>query len=176
MTRKLSIFAILIFFFANTQAQNVKFGYIDSEKLMQELPETATAKATLEKETKDAEKHIATMQAEYQKLYQSYVENDQLAKESTEKWSSLIKTEKETEIQALMQRMQEFEKTASTSLQQKQAQLLQPIIDKVNKAIEEVGKEGKFTEIKDVTQMLYFSKEQFIDITPLVKKKLEITE
>jgi len=115
------------------------------------------------------------MQTEYQKLYQEYMENDGLDPKSPEKWSSLIKSEKEAEITALGQRIQEFEQSATASLQKKQTELLQPIIDKVNKAISEVGKEGKYTEIKEKTMLLYYSEEQFTDVTPLVRKKLGLT-
>ena len=175
MTTKISIISILLFFYFSVSAQTYKFGYIDTDKLVQELPESKTAKEVLEKETKDAEKHITTMQTEYQKLYQEYMENDGLDPKSPEKWSSLIKSEKEAEITALGQRIQEFEQSATASLQKKQTELLQPIIDKVNKAISEVGKEGKYTEIKEKTMLLYYSEEQFTDVTPLVRKKLGLT-
>lgn len=175
MTTKFSIFAIMLFFVANVSAQNLKFGHIDSQKLLQELPETAVAKTALEKETKDAEKHITNMQTETQKLYQEYMENEQLAATSPEKWSSLIKSEKETEIQSLQQRMEEFQQSAQASLQKKQTELLQPIIDKIEKAIQDVATEGDFIFVFDDSTLLFSSKTKSIDITDLVKKKLGLT-
>jgi len=58
---------------------------------------------------------------------------------------------------------------------QKESQLLQPIIEKADKAIKEVGKENGYTYIFDLSRgsVVYFS-EVSEDVLPLVKKKLGI--
>jgi outer membrane protein len=88
----------------------------------------------------------------------------------------LIRQTKEKEIVDLQERLQNFQQTAQQDIQQKEAELWQPVIDKANNAIQEVGKENGFTYIFDVSAgvVLYFSPES-IDVLPLVKTKLGIT-
>ena len=54
----------------------------------------------------------------------------------------------------------------------KEQELLEPILSKARKAIEEVAKEGKYTYIFDKTggTILYANESE--DVLPLVKKKL----
>ena len=75
----------------------------------------------------------------------------------------------------MQQRIQGFQQTAQQDLQQKEAELFQPIMDKAQSAIEAVAKANGFTHVFDLGAggVLYFS-EQSIDILPLVKKELGI--
>ena len=75
----------------------------------------------------------------------------------------------------LEQRISTFNQTASADLQQKQQELLTPVIDKIRKAIEEVGAENGFTYIFDMAaQSIIYQSPKANDVTPLVKKKLGI--
>jgi outer membrane protein len=145
-----------------------KFGHIDSQKLLASMPERTTAQTQLQEESKGLEKELVTMQEELQAKYQDY-----MAKETT--LTALVKQTKQTELQDMQTRIQTFQQTAQEMLEKKEAELLQPIIDKAKKAIEEVGKEKGFIYVMDssVGVILYFSEESE-DITPLVKKKLGI--
>jgi outer membrane protein len=104
------------------------------------------------------------MQAELQQLY-----NDYMAKES--QMSDLIKKTKQTELQEKGSRIEKFQQDAQISLQEKEKELLTPIIDKAKNAIRDVAKENGYTYIFDsaVGVTLY---EGGDDILPLVKKKL----
>lgn len=164
----------LIFSFGFTSAQKFKFGHTNSQEIMQALPDTQNAKTELEKLAKQHTDRFNAMKAEYEKKYTEYIENSQLKPESPEKWDELTYADKETELQSLQQRLTNYEAMAQQKLQEKQNELLKPITDKVTKAITDVAKEGAFTYIFDISTLLYFSEEQSIDITPLVKKKLGI--
>ncbi len=168
--------AIMLLMLGNVSAQKYKFGHLDSQGLLVSLPETATAKKTLEAEKKKIETRLLAMQTESQEKYKLYMENEQLAAASPEKWSALEKRDKEAEIQSLQQRMQTFQASAEQELAKKQSELYEPILKKVDDAIKAVAAEGKFTYLFDVNAVLYFSPTQSIDVTSLVKKKLGITE
>ncbi|GAI87966.1 unnamed protein product, partial [marine sediment metagenome] len=92
-----------------------------------------------------------------------------------ENLTTLIKQTKEQEINDLDQRIRGFETTAQQELQRKEAELFQPIYEKASNAVQEVGKENKFTYIFDLAArpLIYFS-EDSENILPLVKKKLGI--
>jgi outer membrane protein len=67
--------------------------------------------------------------------------------------------------------------TAQTQLQEKQAELFQPVYEKVEKAIKDVGKENDYLYIFNSLQgssLVFFDKEKSADVTTLVKAKLKI--
>lgn len=147
-------------------AQNLKFAHIDTQKLLAEYPEKIAAETQLQDEAKKLEDQLKTMSQDLQQKYEEYVtKRDSLP--------DLIRATKEKEIQDADQRIQSYQQMAQQSLAQKEQQLLAPIIDKVQKAIDEVGKEQGFIYIFDIsTQVILYKSEQSIDAAPFVKTKL----
>jgi outer membrane protein len=87
--------------------------------------------------------------------------------------SQLIRSTREKEIQDYDQRIQNFNKLAQQSLSQKEQELLQPIIEKVEKAIQAVGEEQGFIYIFDLSsQVILYNSDQSVDCEELVKAKL----
>ncbi|MCF6185018.1 MAG: OmpH family outer membrane protein [Bacteroidales bacterium] len=160
--------------FSTVSAQKFKFGFTDSQKLVQEMPETKKAQEELKALTEKHTKRFQDMQAEYQKKYQDVVENSQLADASPEKWDELTMQDKQAELMSLQQRMQSYEQSAQKSINDKQVELLTPITEKVQKAIKDVAEEGGYTFIFDKSTLLYISKTQSTDVTDAVKKKLMV--
>ncbi|MFW9598049.1 MAG: OmpH family outer membrane protein, partial [Paludibacter sp.] len=77
--------------------------------------------------------------------------------------------------QELETRVTNFRQQAYQDIQKKQQDMFAPIRDKVTKAINEVGAEGKFTYIFDLgTQTIIYKAPNAIDITAAVKKKLAL--
>ncbi len=148
-----------------------KFGHIDSQVLFDQMPEKDKAQKELEKEAKSLEDQLELMQVEANKKYNELIENEKLDKSSDKKWTSAIREYKEKEIKDLQNRIQEFQMSAQQTLQKKRNELLQPITEKINKAIKKVAEQNGFTYIFEVNMLLYFSKDSE-DITPLVKKEL----
>jgi outer membrane protein len=173
---KISFLAVVILLASNVYAQKLKFGHTDSQKLVEEMPELKAAQETLKLEQKKIEDHLMAMQTEYQGKVQEYLENEQLDPKSPEKWTALAKADKESEIKGLEDRITKYQSNGEQSLQTKQQELYQPILDKVQKAIKDVATEGEFTYIFDKNAVLYYSETQSVDVTPLIKKKLGITE
>jgi len=84
-----------------------------------------------------------------------------------------IKQARQSEIAELEQRITTFQQTASTDLQKKQQELFTPVIDKVKKAINEVGSENGYLYLFDLsTQSIIYQSPKSNDVTPLVKKIL----
>jgi len=165
---KLFAFVALMFFISqavNAQAKQ-KFGHVDSQELLKIMPEREAAQKALQKEATDMESELQTMQAEFESKYKTYLSK----KDSL---SPMIKETKETELQDMQTRIESFRGTAQQTLQKREGELLQPIIDKIQKAIKDVGEENSFLYIYDVSVLLFYSKESQ-DIMPLVKKKLAL--
>ncbi len=155
-----------------TTAQKLKFGHTNSQTLIDEMPETKSAKTELEEMTKKYTSRFQEMQAEYQKKYTEIVENSQLADASPEKWDELTMEDKQAELLALQQRLQTYEGSVQQKINARQMELLTPITEKVQKAIKDVAEAGEFIYIFDETTLLYFSKTQSIDVTEEIRKKL----
>jgi len=148
----------------SSNAQN-KFGHLDSQELLLLMPERKTAENSIADFAKTLEAQLSAMSAEYQQGLQEYQQNEA-------SYNDLVKKDKEAEILGLQQRIQTFQQDAQQSLAAKEQELLEPILSKARKAIEEVAKEGKYTYIFDKTggTILYANESE--DVLPLVKKKL----
>jgi len=145
--------------------KTVKLGHINSNDLMQIMPGRDSAQTVLQAEVQELETTLKTMQSEMEKRYNEYMENQS-------GWTELIRNTKQREIQDMGARIQEFQENAQKQLQQREQELLKPIIDRAKKAIEDVAAEGGYSYIFDsgVSALLYSPESD--DIMPLVKKKL----
>ena len=104
------------------------------------------------------------MQQEFQTKYAEYQ-----SKGST--WPAAILEQKERELQALDQGMQEFGSTVQNELVSLEQELLMPMVERVQEAINQVGAENGFTYIFDTSSgaTVYTGGE---DVGPLVRAKL----
>lgn len=153
----------------NANAQNVKFGHINSDELIQALPEFDTAKVQYEKYQKDLQNALELMQVELNNKNETY-------QKESKNYTDIVKQTKEQEMIDMNRRIQDFAQNAQTQLQQKQAELFQPIYQKVDKAIKDVGKENGFIYVFDVAKgsLLYFDESKSTNVMNLAKAKLGI--
>ena len=90
--------------------------------------------------------------------------------------SDIIRQTKEGEIRDLETRIQGFQMQAQESIQVKEGELMQPLIDKATAAIKEVAKANGFSVVNDLATGVFLVYPEEDDILPLVKKHLGITE
>ena len=173
MKSTVKLFLLVAFFFAafSVAAQTtkaVKLGHINTAELLSQMPEMKKAQDSLNAKDAEIRNQLAEMQKEYERLMQEYQAN-------LSTYTDLTRTAKEQEIQQTIERIQTFQNLAQTEMGKAQEALLKPIMEKANKAIQEVGKENGFTYIFDLSNgsVLFFA-EDAIDVLPLVKKKLGI--
>lgn len=153
----------------STYAQSLKFGHINSNELIQAMPGFDSARTKLEKLRQDLSKFFETMSAELNDKYNAYMKDNKIL-------SDVVKQVKEQELSDMNRRIEEFQNNAQTQLQEKQAELFNPLYSKLDKAIKDTGKENDFLYIFDTSQsnLLYFDKAKSTDVTSLVKVKLGI--
>ena len=160
--------AVLFMLFSATvvSAQTPKFGHIDLQALIQVMPERAKAETEFNKFQGDLEDIFAEMQKNYQtKLTELEQMGDSV--------SEIKRNAKIAELQDMQQRIQNYQQTAQTQLQQKNAEIMKPIYDKAQNTIAEVAKEKGLIYVFEVNSLLYKSTES-IDVLPLVKTKMGI--
>jgi outer membrane protein len=169
---KLALGVIFLLSTAFGSFAQVKIGFIDSKKLLAQMPAMDSANKKMEKEQATLKDQLDVLQVELNNKYKAYQDNDQLEKGNSAKWTDLIKADKENELRSLNERVQTFQNNAQSSLQQKQTELFEPILKKVDNAIKKISASGGFTLVVDPNATLYVSPSQCTDITDLVKKEL----
>lgn len=164
----LVIIALLLTLTTTLGAQELKFAHIDIQKLVATLPDKVKADKALQDEANKLQSQLKIMSEELDKKYSEYMsQKDSLP--------DLVKSIKEKEIQDQNQRIQNYNQLAQQSLGQKEQELLKPIIEKVQKAIDEVGAENGFIYIFDVSsKVILFYSDKSVDAEPLVRTKLGI--
>jgi len=142
----------------------IKIGHVNFEEIMLALPESDSAKSILEKETKELQSAYEELTVTYNQLYDDY-------QKGLSSYSAIVKKTKEDELLDKQNRMSEFEQNASTTLQNRNAELVRPIVEKINKAIDKVATENGFTYILDISKgSVVFTSKDSQNITPLVIK------
>jgi outer membrane protein len=170
MKRFIGIFALVTvvsFVGQNIFAQNLKFGHLNRNELIQAMPEFDSARTTLEKLNTELTNAGELLQVELNNKYEAYLKD---GKNLTE----LVRQTKEQELQDYQRRLTEFQTNAQNQIQEKQVALFTPITEKADKAIREVGKENGFIYIFDISgnQVAYFDETKSTNILPLAKTKL----
>jgi outer membrane protein len=145
----------------------LKIGHVDIAELLAAIPQRDSAAAVLQKETQEMQSTYNEMTAIYNKLLDDYEKG-----KST--FSEIIRKNKETELLDKEKRLKEFEDNASSSLQKRNSELIQPLLNKILKAIDKVASDNGFTYILDVSKgsVVYTSKDSQ-NINPLVLKILK---
>jgi len=165
------IFAILLFAGLSTiaGAQNPKFGHINANELVSLMSEMDSARVKLQAYQTDLEDTMQGMEDEYNTKYTEYQR-----KQNT--WTPAVREAKETEIQSLVQRIQQFQQTAQQEMQQMQQLLMNPVVEKADKAIKKVAKDNGLTYVFDTSAgaLLYQDETQSVNLLPLAKKELGI--
>jgi len=165
---KICVLGILLFSAGFANAQAPKFGHIDMQALVQIMPERAVAEKQFLAYQKEIEDAYGIMQKELQAKFIDYS-----AKKDS--MSETMRKMKEEDLNAMQERVQTYSSTAQQQLQNKNAELYKPILEKADKAVKEVGAEKGLIYVFDMSArvILYNSKES-VDILPFVKTKLGI--
>ena len=150
---------------ASEAASGQKLGYINSADLIEIMPETKRAEASLKAYVKTLEKDLGNLQSDYQKKVTEYQSQER----------SMADVVKQTKIQAIQElelKMQESQMAGQQKVAEKRAELFKPILDKAEKAVKAVGKENGYDYIFDTNSGAFIYSKESHDVTPLVKKKL----
>ncbi len=156
------------------QGAPVKVGHTSSTYILSQLPDTKKAQTELETVKTQLEKVLQ----EKSKTFQEKVERYQSAGQSM---SQSVRESTEADLQKLQTELQELQGKSETTFMEKQQNLFTPLMEKVNKAIQDVGKEQGYMYIINSdtgsvgNPVLLYSGSEETDITNLVLKKLGVT-
>lgn len=142
-----------------------KFGHVNTQAIIQSLPEFIKARGEVETQAKIYENELQTMQQEIQKQAAAY-------EQQAATMSDTQKATKEKELQELYQKAQQTLQDNQQAIQKLQQEKMQPIMAKVQKAIQNVGQAGGYVFISETEAMLYVSDTLAKDVTAEVKAEI----
>ncbi|MBP6623544.1 MAG: OmpH family outer membrane protein [Chitinophagaceae bacterium] len=146
-----------------------KIGYVNSEELILSMPEAKKADADINTYAKTYQDQLAKMQKDLETKYKSY-EEGMKSKTLTEAMQGV----KEKELQDLQTNIQSTQQVAEEKVATKRQELLKPITEKADQAIQAVAKEKGYTYIFDVSAGGIIYAQPSDDILKDVQKKLGI--
>ena len=158
-----AICAICGFTAANAQA---KFGHVNTQEIIQAMPEYTTATAEIDKLTSQYEADLKAMQDELQKKADAFDKEQATLPDN-------IKQRRQTELQEMYQKIQQSYQDNQQALQKASSEKMQAITAKVLDAIKAVGQAGDFVIINEINAGIpYISTTLSTDVTAQVKTKL----
>lgn len=168
---RLATVAAVMMIGSSVQAQAVKLGFINDEALKVKYVPFTRAQEQFETERKAWDKEAQDKQDELSTMLEDY--NNQKIVLSDEK-----RKEREATIRAKKEALDAFTRQVygpSGTAERKQAELLQPILDKINQAIQAVAEEENFDVIFTLNSGLGYIRPTF-EVTEKVLAKLEKLE
>ena len=145
-----------------------KFGHMNSQDVITAMPEYTKAQTDLDAMAKQYQEEMQRTQEEFNKKYQEFLaQADSLPRNIAER--------RQKELQDMDQRQQQFQQEVYQSMQKAQQDALTPIYQKLETAIQAVGKADGVIYIFDIarTPVAYIGAES-VDLTAKVKAQLGI--
>jgi len=149
---------------------SLKIGHINTVEVIELLPASDSVNTILQNEADELQKELERMQKEYNDAVQKF-------QGSSQTMSQLVRDTKQSEIVDMQNRIQRFGQSANEQIQIRNGILFQPIYDRIQKAIDEISVEGKYTYILDTSSgVVVFTAEGSQNIQPLVLKRLGVNQ
>lgn len=158
---------LLIMMTAGIQLSAQKFGYVDTQELIQSIPEVKEANSNIETFRNQLQKKgqdmIKSLQAKYASLQQKK-ERGELSPVQLEQEGQKLQEEEKQVYQ--------FDAESQQKILEKSEALLQPLRERIQKAIDDVAAENGYAYIFDYSSGVVLFADQAADVSTLVRAKL----
>lgn len=161
------ILAICIAFPMLAVAQAPKFGVVNTQEVLDAMPDVKEVTEKVAAATKRYEDEFVKLREQMEREYAEFQKLDPSTPDP-------IKQRRQQEVQALYQKMEQFQMTASEDIQRQRDTLMAPVISKVSSAISAIGKEKGLTFVFESAMPLYTGVD-VVNITTDVKKSVGAT-
>ncbi|MFO7933006.1 MAG: OmpH family outer membrane protein [Bacteroidales bacterium] len=164
--RRITLAAGMLCIILGLNAQDMKFGHINSDRLLSDMPEYDSAQQKIQELREQYDLEIEQIQVEINKKIEQFNQNEGTM-------SNLIREAKASEIQEMQMRLQNFAQTAQQDLQEQSMVFVQPVMDKARSAISAVAKEQGLIYVFDLSQgNPVYTSEASVNLLPMVKAHL----
>ena len=145
-------------------AQELKIAIVNTQEVVNVMPEASAMETEMANLKKQYDNQLKLLTDEHTKKYSDLMAQQDSLTENIQKMRL-------QDIQNLELRIENFQQMASQELEKKYGELLKPIQEKLQKAIDQVGEENGYAGILDPRAFHYVGK-AIIDATDKVKAKL----
>jgi outer membrane protein len=163
LMKTLLLLAVFTLGFSTVNAQT-KVAHINSEELVSSMPEYKALQSKLEKLGKTYQDEATSLENSLKAKFQKF---DQEAASQTQETNAL--RQKEVELDA--KKLEQFKMEAMNDIQAQEQAGMAPILEKAQKAVEDVASEQGFDYVLNVATLVVAKGK---DILPDVKTKLGI--
>ena len=167
MKYAISLLSLLLLMGTTTQLTAQKYGYADSQKVIDQMPEVKRAQAQLKTLEEQLQKRGQKMLVDLQ----TRATNAQKKAQSGGMSPIQVKQEEEA-LQKEQLALAEYEQKMIAQLQTKQQQLMKPIKEKINNAFKAVAKEKGYAYIFDLSSGFLLYYDESLDLTDDIIAKL----
>jgi len=160
------LFLMLMLFAPLSLFAQQKFGHLDTQSVMQSMPEFIKAKGEVDAKQKEKEDELKIMQDEFQRKVEEYQKTQSTMNATKQK-------ETEESLAQMQQKLQQTFQDSQQELGKLSQEKMQPITTKLVNAIKAVGKAGGYVYIMDISAGIpYISDTLSKDVTAEVKAQL----
>lgn len=163
------VVALSLLLAGHVSIAQTKIGYIDAETILYLMPDAAKIDSLVQRY------QIDTIGKEYTSLLQQYQYKDSILKadSGTNRLPAAVKDQYEKDIAELTQTLTNWQQIAGQAVQNKQNQLLAPVMRKIQDAIQSVAKEKGYTYV--VSRESVIVAPDTDNLLQAVAKKLNVT-
>ncbi len=167
MKKLIVLFGLTLFFSATTYAQ--KFGFIDSDYILENIPAFTAAQDQLDQLSKQYQKELENMHAEIEQMYKNFQSESVLLSEDMKRKREDVIITKEKDYKELQRKY--F--GPNGDLFKKRQALVKPIQDDIFNAVQELANDGGYAVIFDKAggNTMLFTNPKF-DLSDQVLQKL----
>jgi outer membrane protein len=144
----------------------IRIGYIDSQQILNEDPAAQQAQAQFETDLANYRAEVDQIGQELQGLIDRYDQQQSMLSEEAKSNRQEEIRLKQTEYQ---QRISELEQQAGA----RQAELVQPVMERINAVIEDIRADGGYSMIFDVAAQGIIAADPALDLTAEVVRRLQ---
>jgi outer membrane protein len=124
-----------------------RIGYVNSAKIFDELPEAKDATKQLERFAKPVQDSLAQMQRTLQDKVEEYQKKEAMM-------SDAGKRAAQQELQDMQQRARDYAQTKDQELAKQREKILNPLKEKILRAIERIAKAEKYNFVLDQNEQI----------------------
>ena len=160
--------ALLLVAAVGARAQQVgpKIAYINSQAIMTQTPGAQEAETQFTQEMQVYQAELQRLSEQVDSMVQQY-EQQQLT------LSPNVKTQREELIVQAQQNLQNRAQQLDQQMNQRQAELVQPVMDVINQVIDQIRIEGDYALIFDVAAGSIIAADPSLDLTDEVVRRLQ---
>lgn len=147
------------------EAQALKLGYINSQRIMVEAPGTAEAQNAFEQDMARFRTELEQMENQLESLQEDFDRQQATL-------SATVRQERQQAIQQAFMNYQQRRLELEEEAQQRQAELVSPIMERIAEVIENIREQGSYSMIFDASAGSLITADPALDLTDEVLQRL----